>query len=78
MFFGLGAIGIVSAVVILFGAITVHSMSANLPLWGSLIFVSSLVSLLATGGLVIGAALGMIGGTLAMTRRPCGHRLVSL
>jgi hypothetical protein len=68
----LAAVGIVSGIVILIGAIMVYNEPAKASKWGAMILASSIVSLLGMGGLFFGAALGVLGGALAIAWKPGG------
>ncbi len=66
-FYGLAAIGIVSGIIILVGAIMIYSQPAKASTWGALILAFSIVSLFGMGGFFFGAILGIVGGILALT-----------
>jgi len=63
-------IGIVSGVVIIIGALAVYSNPQLSQLWGALILIFSLVSLLGLGGFVVGSLLGIVGGILTIGWKP--------
>lgn len=69
-FYGLAAVGIVSGIVILIGAIMIYNQPTKTSTWGALILAFSIVSLFGMGGLFFGAILGTVGGILALTWRP--------
>jgi len=73
-FFGLAAIGIVSGVIVILGAVMLYNDPGRLAAWGTLILVFSVISLLGMGGFFLGAALGVAGGILAITWRRNGAR----
>jgi len=66
-FYGLAAIGIVSGIIILVGAIMLYNQPASSSTWGALILAFSIVSLFGMGGFFFGAILGVVGGILALT-----------
>jgi hypothetical protein len=68
-FYALAAIGLVSGVIILIGAIMVYTQPGRASTWGVLILVFSLVSFFGMGGFFLGAILGVVGGILAMTSK---------
>lgn len=59
-------IGIVSAVIVIYGAFAVRDRPGARTTWGALILAFSLISLLSLGGFLVGAVLGILGGILAM------------
>ncbi|MGB8310983.1 MAG: hypothetical protein WCE81_03850 [Halobacteriota archaeon] len=63
------AIGIVSGIIVLYGAFTLRSRPEERTTWGALILTFSLISLLGSGGFLIGAILGILGGVLALAER---------
>jgi hypothetical protein len=69
-FFGLAAIGVVSGIIVLLGAIMIYNGTGRTPTWGTLILVFSLVSLFGMGGFFLGAMLGAVGGIMAITWKP--------
>jgi len=60
------AIGLVSGLVVLSGAIMIYTRPAKSVFWGSLILVFSVLSLFGMGGFLFGGILGMVGGLLAL------------
>lgn len=60
-------IGLISGVIVLVAAIMLYSKPRETTLWGVLIIVFSVISLLGAGGFFIGFILGLIGGILALT-----------
>lgn len=60
-------IGLVSGIIIIVGAVMLQSRPAEAQTWGVLILVFSVISIFGTGGFVLGAILGIIGGILALT-----------
>lgn len=64
---GLAAIGVVSGIIVILGAIMAYNETARMSLWGALILAFSLVGLFGMGGFFLGAILGVVGGILALT-----------
>ncbi len=69
-FFGLAAIGLVSGIVLIVGAIAMYINTRSTATWGAVILIFSIASLLGMGGFFVGAALGVAGGALALTWKP--------
>ncbi|MEM2020902.1 MAG: hypothetical protein QXP80_01580 [Zestosphaera sp.] len=66
-----GVIGLVFGVLMLIGALMINSGVPSKVKTGSVIvIVSSVLSLLVGGGLIIGFILGLIGGILGLTWKP--------
>ncbi len=68
------AIGVISGIIILVGAIMIYNQPSKTLTWGVLIVVFSVVSFFGMGGFFLGAILGVVGGILALTEKP-GNRL---
>ena len=66
-FYGLAAIGIISGIIILVGAIMLYNQPTKTSTWGALILAFSIVSFFGMSGFFIGAILGVLGGILAIT-----------
>ena len=66
---GVGLFGLVSGVIVLVAGAMVRINPAQRTLWGTLILIFSILSFFGTGGFVIGAILGIIGGVLTLTRK---------
>ncbi|MEE9236971.1 MAG: DUF6114 domain-containing protein [Thermoplasmata archaeon] len=66
----LGAIGIVIGIVIMVGGVMMYSRPASSTIWGVIILVLSLVSIIAAGGFFIGLILGLVGGILGIVFKP--------
>ncbi len=69
-FYGLAAIGVISGIVVLIGAIMSFIQPDRASTFGTIIFAFSLASLFATGGFFVGSILGVVGGILAITWKP--------
>jgi len=63
------AVGIVSGAVIPIAAYMLYNNPAQARLWGTVVLVFSITSLLSMGGFLVGALLGLVGGILALTWR---------
>jgi hypothetical protein len=69
-----GVFGLISGIIVLVSGVMLRTNSSQRTLWGTLILVFSVLSFLGTGGFVIGAILGIIGGIMALTwRAPAGQ-----
>lgn len=66
-FYGLGAIGTLSGIIVLVGAVMMYSRPIQTATWGALIVAFSVVSFFGMGGFFIGAISGLAGGILALT-----------
>lgn len=75
-FYGLAAIGLISGVIVLAGAVMIYNNPGKASGWGTLILAFSIVSLFGMGGFFIGAVLGVVGGSLALTWKPDQGRSV--
>ena len=69
-FYGMAAIGVISGVVVLVGAIMIYTRPRGTSKWGAIVIASSLLSLLGMDGFFIGAILGVVGGILAIIWKP--------
>ncbi len=69
-FASLTAIGLVCGVLVLLGATMLRKGPANRKIWGIVIIVFSISSVITGGGFIIGFILGIIGGALAFSRKP--------
>ena len=67
---GLGAFGLVSGAIVVASGVMLQASPNRLRIWGVLILVFSVLSLLGTGGFVVGAILGIAGGIKALTWKP--------
>ena len=66
---GFSIIGLIAGVIVIIGSITLNYRPSEHTAWGAVILTFSLISFLGMGGFYIGAILGIIGGTLAITNR---------
>jgi len=62
-----GVFGLVSGIIVLVSGVMLRTSPGQRTLWGTLILVFSVLSFLGTGGFIVGAILGIIGGILALT-----------
>lgn len=69
-FASLTAIGLVCGVLVLLGATMLRKAPVNRKIWGIVIIVFSISSVITGGGFIIGFILGIIGGALAFSRKP--------
>lgn len=68
-FYGAAAVGLISGIVILVGAIMLYTRPNKATTWGTLVLVFSILSFFGMGGFFLGAILGVVGGILALTWR---------
>jgi uncharacterized membrane protein len=66
----LTAVGLICGVLVFLGAILLHIKPVNKKAWGIMILVFSIPSVVTGGGFIIGFILGIIGGALALSRKP--------
>lgn len=66
----LTAIGLILGVLVLFAAILLHIKPVHKRVWGILVVVFSIPSVITGGGFIIGFILGIIGGSLSLSRKP--------
>jgi hypothetical protein len=55
---------------VIVGAMMIHFRPAKASTWANLILAFSFVSFVGSGGLFIGAVLGIVGGSLAILQKP--------
>jgi len=67
---GLGAFGLISGAIVLGSGVMLQVNPNRRRAWGVLILVFSVLSFLGTGGFIVGAVLGIVGGILALTWKP--------
>jgi len=68
--FGAEALGLVSGIGVLVGAMMIFARPTAASNWGLMVLIFSVLSFFGMGGFFIGAILGVIGGALAMASRP--------
>jgi|HubBroStandDraft_1064217.scaffolds.fasta_scaffold285217_2 hypothetical protein len=66
----LAAIEAVSGICVIVGALMIHRRPAKAATWGNLILAGSFVSFVGTGGFMLGAVLGIVGGAFALIQKP--------
>lgn len=66
----LTAIGLILGILVLLVAIMLHIKPVHKKVWGILIVVFSIPSVVTGGGFIIGFIFGIIGGTLSLSRKP--------
>ncbi len=71
---GLSLIGVVSGILVIIGAVMLDVRPADHKAWGIVILVFSISSFLGLGGFVIGAALGILGGALALSGKSISNQ----
>ncbi len=71
--YGITAVGVISGIVVLVGAVMLYTRPSSAPTWGLLVLIFSIVSFFGMGGFFIGAILGVVGGALAMAGRPAAN-----
>ena len=73
-FYGLPLIGamvsLASGIIVIIGSLKLYKSTEDSTTWGTLIIIFSVVSLLGTGGFIVGFILGLVGGILALTMKP--------
>lgn len=67
--FNLAIVGLIFGILVLFGALMLRVKPVNKKAWGIVIIVFSIPSVITGGGFIIGFILGIIGGTLALSRK---------
>ena len=71
MGFIMGIVGIIFGIIVIISAIMLYRDPKQHELWGALIVVFSVISIVSgMGGMGIGLALGLIGGVLAIVWKP--------
>lgn len=69
-FYGAAAIGLISGIIVLIGAVMIYARPSKAPTWGLLVLIFSIISFVGMGGFFLGAILGTVGGILALTWHP--------
>ena len=67
MLYDVAAVGLVCGFLVLLGAVLLRIKPVNKKVWGMMIVVFSIPSVVSGGGFIIGFILGMIGGALAFS-----------
>ena len=69
-FAGMAIFGVVAGILVLAGAFLLYAQPERASTWGTTILIFSILGMFGMGGFFIGAIVGIIGGTLALTWRP--------
>ncbi|MBI3023655.1 MAG: hypothetical protein HYY68_08040 [Thaumarchaeota archaeon] len=69
-FGGMSTFGLIAGVLVLVGALMLHTQPSQASTWGIIVLIFSILSLFGMGGFFIGAILGIIGGALALSWKP--------
>jgi hypothetical protein len=64
----IAVIGLICGALVLFGAIMLRIKPENKKVWGAIVLVFSLPSVITGGGFIIGFILGIVGGFLALKK----------
>src|SRR3989442_2932622 len=65
-----GAVGLIFAILVLVGAVMLWMKPQQHVMWGVVVLLFSLFSIITTGGFFIGLILGLIGGGLGIAWKP--------
>jgi len=65
-----GAVGLIFALIVLVGAVMLWMKPQQHVVWGVIVLLFSLFSIISTGGFFIGLILGLIGGILGIVWKP--------
>jgi hypothetical protein len=63
-------VGIILGLIAIVAALMLYRNPAQKTIWGVIILVSSIISIVIGGGFIIGVILGIIGGALALSWKP--------
>ena len=66
----MGAIGLVSGIIVLVSSVMLLTGTGQRRTWGILLLVFSVLSLFGMGGFLVGAVLGIVGGALVLKWKP--------
>jgi hypothetical protein len=66
----LATVGLIFGVLVLLGTLLLHIKPAKKKAWGIMIIVFSIPSVIMGGGFIIGFILGIIGGKIALSKKP--------
>lgn len=72
--YSVASVGLICGVLVLLGGIMLRSIPLNRKVWGIVIIVFSIPSVITGGGFIIGFILGIAGGALALSRKPTVDR----
>jgi len=62
--------GAITGIIVIVGAIMLYSQPRQHLIWGIIVLVFSILSILSSGGLIIGLILGIVGGALGIAWKP--------
>ncbi len=68
--YDVAVVGLICGVLVVLGAIMLRSRPEHKRAWGIMIIVLSIPSVVTGGGFIIGFILGIIGGAMALSRKP--------
>lgn len=68
--YNIAGVGLICGVLVLLGAIMLRTRPVNRKAWGTMIAVFSIPSVVSGGGFIVGFILGIIGGAMALSRKP--------
>lgn len=68
--FILMALGLIFGIIVLLGAFMMYARPDQHTIWGTIVLVFSLTSIVIGGGFILGLILGLIGGILAIVWKP--------
>lgn len=68
--YSVAVVGLICGALVVLGAMMLRSRPAHKRAWGIMIMASSIPSVVTGGGFIIGFILGIIGGILALSRKP--------
>jgi hypothetical protein len=68
--YSVAVVGLICGALIVLGAILLRSKPAHKRAWSIMIVVLSIPSVVTGGGFIIGFILGIMGGVLALSRKP--------
>ena len=68
--YGVAVVGLICGAMVMLGAMMLRSKPAQKRAWGIIIMASSIPSVVTGGGFIIGFILGIIGGRMALSRKP--------
>src|SRR5439155_18503695 len=60
----IGAIGVIFGLIIIIGGVMMYQKPQSHTMWGVIVLILSLISIITGGGFIIGLILGLIGGLL--------------
>lgn len=70
LIYALGGLGILSGLLVIVGSVMLYTKPEKHAMWGAIVLVFSLISLVTSGGFFIGFILALIGGILGIIFKP--------